>query len=220
MRINRRGFLAGAGAAVAMVALPGFAHALPVPAGNRLAFRVMRKGSEIGAHTLDFVREGDRLTVNVAADIAVKFGFLTLFRYTHRATEIWQGDQVVSISATTNDDGKKYTVTGVRRADGFAVEGAEGSYIAPPETLPATHWNRRMLDHPMINTQNGKLMEPEISLKGVGFITKANGQSIEAEHYSMSGDAQLETWYDMMPFWAGLSFKAKDGSDVIYQKIG
>lgn len=219
MKLDRRQFLTGLGVALASCALPSMAMALPVPQGNSLSFRVTRKGGEIGLHRLDFRREGDRLTVNIAADIAVKFGFLTLFRYTHRATEIWEGGQPVSVSASTNDDGKKFALVGVRQGEGWKIDGASGSYIAPANAMPATHWNRRMLDHPMINTQNGKLMEPEIARKGVTVLTAANGRQIEAEHYSMSGDAMLDTWYDATPAWAGLSFKAKDGSEVLYQKI-
>jgi hypothetical protein len=218
--MKRRDFLLlGAGAAMSL-AMPRLASALPVPQSDEIIFRVMRKDSEIGIHTIKFSREGDRLTVDVAADIAVKFGPFTLFHYRHRATEIWQGDKVVSIDAETDDNGKTFKLAGQREGDGLAIAGASGDYIAPPEALPATHWNRKMLDHPMINTQNGLLMRPFVTRIGAESIPLGNGSAVKATRFSLSGDAQLDTWYDDSPAWAGLSFKAKDGSEVRYIKAG
>jgi len=218
--MKRRHFLMlGAGAAMSL-AMPRIANALPVPRSDEIIFRVMREDSEIGAHTIKFTRAGDRLTVDVAADIAVKFGPFTLFHYRHRATEVWQGDKVVSINAETDDNGKSYKLTGQREGDALVIAGSRGEYIAPPDALPATHWNQRMLDHPMINTQNGMLMRPLVTRLGAEAIPLANGEEVKATRFSLSGDAKLDTWYDESPAWAGLSFHAKDGSEIRYIKAG
>src|ERR1700744_4729136 len=84
----------------------GMAPALPVPAGDRLSFRIIRKGSAIGTHVVDFTRDSDALTVNVAVDIAVGFGPIVLYRYTHRATEHWRGVALNSMHTETTEDGK------------------------------------------------------------------------------------------------------------------
>ncbi len=206
------------------LALPGIARgaapALPIPPGNRLAFDVVRNGSKIGMHVLDFAQAGDSLTVRIAVDLAVGIGPLTLFRYTHRAVETWNRGEVQSINATTDHDGTKHRLTMARCDGGFRVVGDKGSYLAPPETLPATHWNRRMLDGPMVNTETGALMHPAIADHGVETVKTASAKPLRADHFSLSGDVRLETWYDRSPRWVGLGFAGADGSMIRYLLTG
>ena len=160
--IGRRSLLAGA---AGLLAFPS-ANALPVPATNRLEFRILRKGSQIGTHFLRFSRDGEDLTVEVAADIVIGLGPIAFFRYRHRATERWRNDQVVSVDAETDDDGTRERMTARRDGMSLVVEGTKAPrYVAPPTAMPATHWNRRMLDGPLINTQNGLLMRPTVRLR-------------------------------------------------------
>lgn len=190
--------------------------AFPIPAGDRLAFHILRKGGTIGEHTVTFSRSGDALTVVVAADIAVGIGPIAFFRYKHRATVQWQGNQVVSVDAQTNDDGTPRQMTARRDNNGLVVEGTKAPrYIAPPRSLPGTHWDIAMLDAPFINTEDGRLMRPTVSLVGTEKLDVTGG-TVEARHYTMRGDADLDTFYDATPSWVGLRFNAKDGSEVRY----
>ena len=108
------------------------------------AFRVVRNGSAIGQHVLTFAEEQSRLTVRIMVDIAVGFGPITFYRYQHRATERWENGRVVTFEAETNDDGAVSTIAMRRDGDALAVESSQaGSYRAPANALPATHWNRR-----------------------------------------------------------------------------
>lgn len=213
--IGRRLLLAGA----AGLLVQRQAHALPVPTGNRLEFRILRKGSQIGTHVLSFTRGGQDLTVEVAADIVIGLGPIAFFRYRHRATERWRNDLVVSVDAETDDDGTKERMTARREGMSLVVEGTKAPrYLAPPTASPATHWNRRMLDGPLINTQNGVLMRPTVKLLGPGQVPTADGGNLRADHVTLRGDADLDTWYDSTPSWVGLRFTAKDGSVVEYRR--
>lgn len=75
--MTRRTVLAGGACLTA--AGPASAD-LPVPEGDRLGFNIVRKGSRIGTHILTFKRDGRTLRVDVAADIAVSFGPIVVFR--------------------------------------------------------------------------------------------------------------------------------------------
>lgn len=212
--INRRHLIAG-GAVLA--AVPGAARAaLPVPAGDKLAFDVVRNGKKFGTHALTFERSGDNLVVKVAVEMVFKAAFITLFRYRHTAVERWSGDQVVALDSTTDDNGKPFSVSARREAAGFAVQ-ATGvpRYIAPANALPATHWNRRELDGPWINTQDGKLVRPRVAMQGVEAVPTTGAGSIRANRFVLSGDIDMEMWYDSRPTWAGLRF-VKDGSAIQY----
>lgn len=217
--IARRGLLMGAcGAAlVGSSARTGSALAgLPVPPSSKLGFRVVRNGSPIGQHQLSFENDGERLTVRVVVDIAVSFGPITLYRYRHRARELWEDGRVVAFQAETNDNGKVSTMT-IRAADErLSVESSQaGSYLAPPDALPATHWNRRMLQGPFINTQTGEVMRPEIRSAGMEPLPWAPQR--QGERLVLSGDVAMETWYDSTPGWVGLRFRGSDGSIIQYE---
>ena len=207
--------------ATGLAALPLGAAAAPlaVPAGNRLAFQAVRDGSVIGQHIVTFERGGDVLTVSIVVDIVASAGLIALLRYKHRATEQWRGGQVVSVDADTNDSGTPGHVT-VRRDDsGLVVEGSKAPrYVAPPRSLPGTYWNRAMLDGPFISVQHGRLMRPAVALTGTEKVAVAGG-SVEARHYTLRGDVNLDTFYDLSGNWAGLRFVAKDGSEIRYLRI-
>ncbi|MEI7712144.1 MAG: DUF6134 family protein [Rhodospirillales bacterium] len=211
--IARRTLLAGA---TCLGAIHPTAAALPIRRGNRLAFDIVRKGSKIGSHVLTFQPEANRLIVRIAADIAVAFGPIVLFRYKHRATERWEDGRVVSLDADTDDDGEKFAVKIRRDGDALAVE-ANGKprYIAPPNTTPATHWNRGMLDGPFVNTQDGKLLRP--SVISLGTTTDLPRCPIPASGFALRGDCDLDTWYDTAPRWVGLRFKGRDGTEIRYE---
>jgi hypothetical protein len=214
--IDRRSLLIGA---AVLASVKSAAAALPVPPGNSLVFQIMRKGDVVGFHRLDFQRQGTRLIVQVAIQIIITLGPITLFRYNHQNTETWDGDTLVSFDAHTNDDGTLYHITGQRKADGLAVEGSQGGrYVAPPNTLDATHWNKRMLEGPMVNTQNGELLHPTVTPGPRSMIALASGRKIPATLYALSGDAPLDLWYDDEAIWSALSFTASDGSQIQYQR--
>jgi hypothetical protein len=217
MVVSRRELLLGGAACLA--AAPARA-ALPVPAGDSLVFQVMRGGESIGEHRLDFSRDGDVLTVVVAVQLVVKFGPIPVFRYKHHNVERWQGDQFLGFDSETNDDGDQKHISAQRQADGIRVQGTGlDAYVAPAESLAATHWNRRQLDGPLINTQNGKLLRPTVADLGSETVALANGTPVTATHYALSGDVALDLWYDPTPRWTALRFVARDGSIVEYRRI-
>jgi hypothetical protein len=181
-----------------------------------MGFRVVRNGSPIGQHQLSFENDGGGLTVRVVVDIAVSFGPITLYRYRHRAREQWEDGRVVAFQAETNDDGTKTTVAMRREGDRLLVESSQaGTYLAPAGALPATHWNRRMLQGPFINTQTGEVMRPEIRSAGMEPLPWAPQR--QGERLVLSGDVAMETWYDQTPAWMGLRFLGSDGSTIQYE---
>jgi hypothetical protein len=212
--IARRRLIIGcaslAGCSLAAAARHGL-WAAAIPSGNDLSFRIMRKGSVIGSHHLEFKPEGDGLTVRIAVEIVVKFGPIALYRYVHRNMEHWEAGKLVEMAAETNDDGAKNAVRLRRRSDEILVESANGaSYVAPPNAIAATHWNMAELSVPMINPQNGQLLQPT--------VTKAEGDG-PGGHFVLSGDVDLELWYDRDQTWSALAFKADDGSIITYERV-
>lgn len=185
---------------------------------DRLAFRVLRNDGQIGTHVLTFSTAGGMRVVRVATDIRVGLGPVTLYRYTHRAEERWARDRFEALDAETNDNGTSTRTTARREEEGLRVEGPEaGTYLAPAEALPMTHWTMRILETPLISPQSGKLLRPTVTRLGRDPVLTAAG-AIPAERFALRGDPDLDTWYDAAMAWAGLRLTARDGSTIRYER--
>ena len=210
--ITRRGILAG-GVAGLVARRAGAA----VPESGRLAFQAFRNGSAIGTHSLAFARRGAELGVTIAVDYVVKFGPIPVYRYALRATETWRGDDLLSVRAETNDDGETAFMRADRVDGRLVVDGSKsGRYTAPAGAIAATHWNRREIDAPMINPQNGDLMVFTVAPRGATTVTLASGVATEALHFALTGPSALDLWYDRAGVWVALRAVARDGSLITY----
>lgn len=218
MRMIARRALLLAGASV--VTRQSARAALPVPASNTLAFRVMRHGSAIGTHVLTFRDNGDALEVDIAADVVVRFGPIPLVRYVHHAREFWRGDRLIGVAGRTNRNGRNLQMEAERTTGGLAVQGSGTTpYVAPDNALPTTYWNPRMLLGPMIGTQDGMLVHPVVTPCATDLIRVASGAQIPARRCQLSGDLALELWYDEGDTWAGMRFSADDGSTITFERL-
>ena len=214
--LDRRHFLGGACASLCLS--DARAATVPVVDGAQLAFSVLREGREIGAHVLTFARNGDISIIQVAIDLVVKLGPVPVYRYEHRATEIWNGANFASIDAATTDNGKRMTVKAQRLAKAVSIESTiQGNYEAPANALPSTHWNRRMLDGPFFNTQMGDLMSNAVTARGAATVETGSGRKINVRRFEIVGHVTLESWYDDQQTWSGLQFKGQDGSQIVYK---
>ncbi len=217
--LGRRLVLGGAAALAAVRAAPARAEEAMtgVPASGRLAFNVFRNDSQIGTQHLTFHTAGEALTVQLAADFRVGLGPLTLFRYSLRTTEHWQGGQLVAATSKADNDGKAESMTARRQGNALAVQGSKsGHYIAPAGSILGTHWNRAELKGPMINPENGELMHFTVVDKGSDQITAA-GKTIMATHYGLTGFATIDLWYDSQSVWSALKAVATDNSNIDYR---
>lgn len=214
--ISRRACVAGPMAA--MVMKPALAAPLPVPPSGRIAFRMLRKGDAIGSHILDFGQSGEALTVTVAIDILVKLGPVPVYRYRHRATEIWQRSLLTSIESVTNRDGTPHRMRAELTPAGLVVEGSRApSYVAPANTYPTTYWNKVMLQKAVINSEDGRLFDVVPVALAEEMVPAASGP-LRAKHYKLDGDLALDLWYDSAEQWAHLVF-TKDGTTITYEKL-
>lgn len=191
-----------------------------IPPGDALGFRIMRNGSRIGTHSVQFTRTGEALLVHSEVEILVRLGPIPLFRYRHHNHERWHGGLFDSIDSKTNDDGTPDWALARRETGGIVVQGERvARYLAPPHAIAATHWNRTELGVPLINPQNAKLMHVPVAPPVADTVPLASGARIAATRYVASGDMPLTLWYDSDGVWAALFTVAKDGSQVRYERL-
>ncbi|ACI98027.1 DUF6134 family protein [Rhodospirillum centenum] len=222
------GFPAGLLLAVALmaatVAAGMTAAAATVPAAGRLAFSVFRNGdSTMGWHRLDFHRDGDRLVVEKEIRFEVKVAFFTAYRYVHTNREVWQGDRLVALETSTDDDGRRHWVRGRATPEGFAVESSRGALLAPADVVPTSYWNIRTVGTTrLLDTQRGVLMDVRVEPLGAEPVAAA-GSVVEARHFRLhflsnrpGATDFVDIWYDDADAWVKLAFRAK-GQDIVYR---
>jgi hypothetical protein len=188
-----------------------------MPEGGELVFDIVREGTKIGTHRFSFRRDGGRVDVAIDIDIKVKLLLLTVFAYHHNNRETWEDGRLVRLATRTNDDGETMQVDGQLTAAGFKVSGKAGEEVLAPPVVPTSYWRTAdtVRARRMLNTQTGEVMNVTIT-PGTETRIRARGETIEARHYVISGDLQLELWYDTDDVLCGLRFRASDGSVIHY----
>jgi hypothetical protein len=203
----------------ALAALPSLAAAGPASAGDlSVSFAVMRNGGRIGTHSVQVTQAGERRTADIAIDIAVRFAFVTLYSYRHRAREVWDGDPFVSFDGTTDDNGDRHTV-GVRLDGGAALIVADGArHRAPGSLTPDSWWRRASIEAGRwIDTQRGRIITARVQDMGP---SPCDGlpAGMSADRYRLSGDVDLDVWY-AGHLWVGLKLRGSDGSTIAYHPL-
>ncbi|MBX3446160.1 MAG: hypothetical protein KF765_05350 [Parvibaculaceae bacterium] len=198
---------ASAGADAAAPAAP------PSPA---LSFRVERGGTPIGTHTIQFTQQGDALHVAIDIKLAVNFGPITVFRYAHTNRETWRDGKLVAIETETDDDGRRFSVSGRATDKGFEVTSSEnGTFIAPENIIPTSYWNPATIEQTeLLDTQRGRIINVQVTETATREAI-ADGARIPVSEYEMTGDLKLKLWYSPQMEWLNVIFRAR-GADVDY----
>jgi hypothetical protein len=226
--MDRRRLLLGASTLAAMPAA-GRAAALPVPPGGALGFKVLRNGTPVGEHHLQFSQSGDDLTVAINAALVVKIFGITAASYNLTASERWSAGVFQSLDSQVIFNGNLLQVHVEKVAGGYAVEGTNHDnpaknmprYIAPPDTRPLTYWNKDMLSGSIVNPQTAHTYlsgtQLTITPNGWNRLPTASGGTLVAQRFDITGKLTLSVWYDQNNAWSGLEFQ-KSG-DFTYQKF-
>ncbi|MEO0996778.1 MAG: DUF6134 family protein [Pseudomonadota bacterium] len=208
----------GAALLTACLALPGVAGGSE--GTTDWSFRVLLDGREIGTHRFELDRAGQRTRLSSEASFDVKFLFVTVFKYRHEATETWEDDCLVELSAETDSNGKALAVSGERRGDAFALDvPADEPPIGKACVQTFAYWNRGILDaEALLNTQTGEYEEVEIERIGADTV-ELGDFDVAAERYRIgtrAGDISL--WYAAdSGRWLALEAPAKGGRTLRYE---
>lgn len=180
-------------------------------------FQVLRNGTPIGHHRVTVHSEGQRSEVAVDIELRVKAaGFLTLYRYLHQSREIWEGDRLVSLQSTTDNDGRQEYLQAQATADGLRVDGSRYSGMLPADTMPTSYWRRDFVQRATImDSQNGRPLNLNILPQQYELASAARDE-VPAQRYDLSGNVELKLWYDRDGRWVKTAFTARDGSRIEY----
>lgn len=195
---------------------PRRGSAAGVPPALRMPFSVRRGDAFIGEHVLTFTRMGERIEVLIEAAFEIKVAFFTAWRYSHENREVWENGRLISLDSRTDDDGNRLSVTARATAAGLEVDGRDGRFVAPSDTLSTSWWNVGVVGrNQALDTQNGVLRSYAVS-PGAWEQVTAGGRRIRARRHTLSGDINLQIWYSDLDQWVKMHFDGR-GESVDYR---
>jgi Family of unknown function (DUF6134) len=199
-------------AALLVFALVGSAAADGVPPDGRLEFAAFRQGSEIGRGVYRFSGDPAHREVAIAVDIQVKIAFITVYRFTHRAHELWDGARLVRMDAETDDNGTARSVQVLRAGERLAITADGRASDASPDAVPLSFWHRGIMTAP-------EIIDP---VDGAVFGLTVRRDPGPGESYEIRNEAGLRRriTYDADGILAGFRLWAHDGSEVEYRRVG
>jgi hypothetical protein len=202
--------------------LPAVAKAaIAVPEGfppnGTITYDVWREGSQIGIHTVEFTRDGDKLTVRTRIRIQVKLLFITVYRFEHDAEEDWVGGKLMRFAAKTNDNGTDRDVLLERQGDELRGHYNSEQATLPGNLIPGSLWNPATVDQTqLIEPTKGRAKDVTIADRGMEAVTLDSG-TIQAHHYSITGDLRREVWYGADGEVVQAAYAAKEGSLLTFK---
>lgn len=184
------------------------------PPAGRLDYKVVREGDDIGTQSVEFVRDGDRLTVHTRVNIVVTILGIPIFRFTHEAEEQWQNGQLTAFRSKSNDDGEPRDVA--LKLDGDRLRGTYNGRTLdlPASLIPASLWRPDTVRQSvLLDPIKGRDRQVTVTDKGIESIT-IRGRALAAHHYAMTGQIVRDIWYGPDGQIVQVHFPAKDGSQI------
>jgi len=175
------------------------------PGGN-WDFEATLDGKPIGRHHFVVSGPPEAWNVDSQAQFTVRILGIPVYRYTHQASEHWQGECLRDLRSHTDDDGTRQHVTQRYEADclmGFA------------------YWNPRILtQRRLINPQTGKIEEVRFESVADRLIA-VRGQQVAAHGWRLiAGSQRITVWYTTdSRRWVGLDAEAKGGRQLAYRLL-
>lgn len=197
----------------AVVALPLLALASPAVAAAPapLRFRVIRAGSEVGAHQVSFREVGDVLEARSLVRIEVKLMGFTVYRYSHETVENWRGDRLVSLGSRLDRNGTPGFCEARAEGGALLLRGTAGEARLPAEAAPLTWWRSATLRPgvPLFDPRRGEAVAPALTRSAL-----AGGGT----RVVLVGGEGAEVAYDAAGTWVGFATTGEDGSAVRYDR--
>jgi hypothetical protein len=163
-------------------------------------FAISVDGKPAGTYVMTLDRQDNTETMTGRADVRVS-KFVYTYTYNYQGTEVWKDGKLQQLRSSTNDNGKRFTVSAWADAAGLHVQvnGAERQGRA--DVWTTTYWHLpderfRNQPVPLLDADTGRDINGVLHLIGTQQIPVA-GQVQSCGHYRVSGGGlQVELWYD------------------------
>ena len=194
-------------------------------ASQALVFQALLDGDPIGVHEFRIREQDSGRVVESRAKFDVSVLFVTVFRYRHRNTEVWQDGCLQRLDSETDSNGTTYDVDVRSQPDGYRVVTEDDSRFYPLECLMSfAYWDRRFLERDrLLNAQTGELIDVRIESLGTTELDWPGvGEPVEGFHIvSEPDDVDIKVYYRQGDGrWTGLESVLESGRVMRYVPAG
>lgn len=180
-------------------------------------YKIERGGSEIGRQTVVVGKDGDKVTVSDESVVKVKVAFITAYTFDHSRRETWQDGKLTALETRIDDNGTKSTLTAKADGDTLVINGTAGNSTQPLGIMPTGYWNSATVKQTkLFHDETGKILNVTGAGGEAQTLDLGGGRKVEAKRWKLSGDDNVELWYDGRDVLVKQRFDARDGSTIVY----
>jgi hypothetical protein len=187
-------------------------------------FAALLDGRTIGTHQFEIApTAGGKLALQSEARFEVRFLGFTAYRYHHQVKEVWSGDCLNSITASTDDDGDLSVVNGEASNGNFLVtarKGKKSSQTSVPGCLLSfAYWNPAQLaaQRKLLDQGTGRIEPVSIAALPASTIDIHN-MPTPVTGVRISGlKHPIDVWYTAGNRWVGLDTTVEGGRKLTYR---
>lgn len=187
-------------------------------------FDVYLDKSHIGQHRFALTPSENGIQTLVSkANFKVKVLFINAYEYEHKATEIWQNNCIVSLTAHTVENSEVTDVKAQIANERLFVENGKETQSLPACVMTFAYWNPTMLNQThLLNPQNAEYLKTDIrKLEDEDIVV--NNTTVNTQHYKLTGSLagknklNIELWYDNNNDWVALKSITPEGYTISYK---
>lgn len=220
-------------AALLLLGGSAWAELRPNPDTTR-HMRVYLDDREVGRHEFRFTSLNDGLEVISSASFDVRFAFITLFSYEHRARETWRNGCLQRLESETDEDGDEHAVSGSLENGTLQLETLGGERRIDHDCpWSFAYWTPALLERELlVNPQDGRAFHSEFESMGSQTL-EVGGKDQKAQAWELQtraldddqGDGESDTtaplrltvYYDDDGQWLGLDSALENGRTLRYR---
>jgi hypothetical protein len=184
-----------------------------------LQFAVMRNGDKIGHHRIAFAPGPDSLRVEIDVEIRVRLLMVTVYRFVHRATEVWRDGRLWSLQSVTDDDGAPHELGVIATGNGLIIKGDGRERIGRADLIPTSLWNAAVRrSKRLLNSLDGSEMPVRVGPLGRETLS-VQGHPLSADGFLIDGGPEFTrwVWFDGRGRLVAVRLHGRDGSLVDYK---
>ena len=203
-------------AAAGLLMLVVFAADTRAKEGGVFEYTVLRNGSPIGYNRVVVTPNPERNEVALSFDseLAVKLGFITVYRYTHQREEVWRDGRLVHAVGETNDNGENFEIEVRSEGGGYVRTVNDRVEALELDRRPLAVWDPSLVNGhtSFFSVSEDRLLDVSVEFGGRQRVEWADGEAL-VDHYKMTGDEERELWYGTDGVLVRAKFRSR-GSDI------
>jgi hypothetical protein len=164
-------------------------------------FAVIVGGKPSGeVHMTIHKQDSGTISVRTDTDIKVSFGLIT-YKYSFRGLEEWKGRRLKRLDSSTDDNGKRFSVSAAPGDGGLKVKVNSTERTVRAEAWTSTYWSLpdpklRDAELAIIDSDSGRDLSGKLAYVATEKMRVA-GQEVALNHYKLTGkELSVDLWYD------------------------